>query len=60
MLTLAFWFWLLMFAWLVVGIWWGTTAEPQYRWHVSSWSIVLFLLFLIVGWKLFQGPVHSG
>lgn len=57
-LSLAYW--ILMFIWLLSGIWWGTSAAPETRLHIGTWSLVLFLLFLVIGLRVFGAPIKSG
>lgn len=47
-------FWILMLLWLVFGLW---SAWPNY--HLVGGSVLLFLLLLILGWKVFGQPLHG-
>jgi len=46
-------FWILMLFWLVFGVW---STWPNYK--AAGGNILTFLLFLILGWKAFGGPVQ--
>lgn len=54
-MDLQFWFWLIMAAWFFFGLWrnWGTPEAPYF----VGGHILQFVLFAIVGWRLFGGPV---
>ena len=55
-MTFGLIFWILMLLWLVYGVW-GYWAGPQpYYWH--GHGVLLFILFLLLGWKIFGAPVH--
>ena len=55
-MTLQIWFWLFMALWLFFGIW-RERANPNYPQWVGGLAVE-FILFLIVGWKLFGSPVN--
>ena len=49
-------FWILMLLWLVSGI--------GISWSLKDWKqhapyIVLFLLLMLLGWKVFGPPIHG-
>jgi hypothetical protein len=48
-------FWILMIFWLVFGIFRIYSKD----WWLGGGSLFLFVLFAIIGWKLF-GPVIQG
>lgn len=50
-MTLGFLFWLLMVLWFMFNIWWGFRPNVD-RVHVGG-SFIVFILFFIIGWKLF-------
>jgi len=57
-MTLQFWYWLFMALWLVFGVWsaWpfsASTARPL------GASLLIFILFLILGWQTFGSPIKS-
>lgn len=47
-------FWILMLLWLVLGL---------YRSRADYWaggsSILLFVLLVLLGWRVFSAPLHS-
>ena len=57
-MTLTFMFWFCMFLWLlgILGVWF----RPEARWPVVGSSVVMFILFLLVGLKLFGHPITGG
>jgi len=53
-MTFALCYWILMLIWLVFGLWtsgWNPKA--------SGGNLLLFVLLVLVGWKLFGAPVHG-
>lgn len=53
-------FWVMMLLWLVFGLlWWGWPTGP----HATYWPIgnglFLFILFLLLGWRVFGAPIHG-
>lgn len=52
-------FWLFMILWFISALVWswpGTAQRFPYGGGVSS--VLLFILFLIVGWALFGAPIQ--
>jgi hypothetical protein len=56
-MTLGHAYWILMLIWLVFGVfvhfgyagtWWGVTGN----------TILLFVLFVLLGWQVFGAPLH--
>jgi hypothetical protein len=55
-MTFGLIFWILMLLWLIYGFWgWWGVAHPHY-WY--GHGLLLFILFLLIGWKVFGAPVH--
>ena len=60
-MTLAIWFWLAMALWLIFGLWrekvivTGTAQQP-YIYRVGG-HLLEFVLFVVIGWKVFGSPV---
>lgn len=52
-MTFALAFWILMLLWLVFGPAWQTGNWP----HIGA-SLLLFLLILLLGWRVFGQPLH--
>ncbi len=55
-MTLAILFWILMIIWAVFGFW-GENA-PDNVFARRGRSVLIFVLFAILGWAQFGGPVH--
>ena len=53
-MTLAVAYWVIMLVWLVFGVWssWPLKAA-------ISGNLVLFVLLVIVGWKVFGPPIQG-
>jgi hypothetical protein len=53
-------FWILMLIWFVFGLVWnwpgGGAVGP---WGPIGNTILLFILFLLLGWKIFGAPIHG-
>lgn len=48
-------FWIIMFLWLIYGFWDWRTPGQLPPWGNTLW---LFILFLLLGWRVFGAPVH--
>ena len=57
-LSLAYW--ILMLLWVATGVWWGTTLPAGGRYPVYGWSLLLFLLFIVIGLHDFGAPLRGG
>jgi hypothetical protein len=49
-------FWVLMILWLIFGFAWNSNQAMFGSWGLWGNWLLLFVLFLILGWKVF-GPV---
>jgi hypothetical protein len=58
-MTLSFIYWLLMFLWVLFSLWWGWRSDAAGRPTVAGSGLLLFLLFLILGLKLFGQPIKG-
>jgi hypothetical protein len=58
-MTLSFLYWLLMLLWLLFSGWWGWRTDAAGRSSVWGSGVLLFLLFLILGLKLFGFPIKG-
>ncbi len=49
-------FWILMLFWLFFGSWanWGLGV------HILGPNLLLFVIILVLGWKVFGSPIHGG
>jgi hypothetical protein len=54
---LSLWYWLLMFLSLLSSFYYGYQTPPAGRFSVGGWSLVIWLLFLVIGLRLFGSPV---
>jgi len=52
-MTLEVWYWLLMALWLFYGIW----QDRAIGWPAYGGRLLYFLLFVIIGWRIFGAPV---
>lgn len=48
-------FWIIMLLWLLFRVW---QSWPSPGWPVAG-DLMLFILFLLVGWKVFGAPIHG-
>lgn len=53
-MSFALCYWILMLIWLVFGIW---SSWPNYK--ASGGNVLLFVLLVLLGWKVFGAPLHS-
>jgi hypothetical protein len=58
-MTLGLAFWILMLIWLIFGVVYhgGYVGPPYGLW---GHTLLLFVLFLLLGWKVFGPPLHGG
>jgi hypothetical protein len=57
-MTLGLAFWILMLIWLVGGVYYGWSTATADRFFLGG-NVMLFLLFLLVGWSVFGAPLHG-
>lgn len=59
-MSLGLVFWILMLLWLVLGLYWRwpATGQPRALWPLGG-DLLLFILLLLLGWKVFGAPVHG-
>lgn len=53
-MTFGLCYWILMLVWLVFGLW--------STWPIgkgSTGTLLLFVLLVLLGWKVFGPPIHS-
>lgn len=55
-MSLGLLFWILMLLWLV-GYGYGTFRGPV-AWQVAGPNILLFILLVCLGWKVFGSPIQ--
>lgn len=54
-MSFALAFWILMLLWCLYGLWGWWTPQPHWIWGNA---VFLFILFLLLGWKVFGVPLH--
>lgn len=54
-MTIALCFWILMLVALAFGVLWSNRAD----WRGSGPSILVFLLFLLLGWAVLGAPIRG-
>ena len=62
MMTLGLAYWILMLLWLVLGMWWAwpPAVQPGYHvWFPLGSTLLIFILFLLLGWRVFGPPIHG-
>jgi len=57
-MTLQSWFWLFMAFWLIFGFWRGYKPDGPYQFDVAGGHLLTFILFAILGWKVFGSPLQ--
>lgn len=50
-------FWILMLVWLLFGFYRGPYSGGP--WTVWGNDLLIFVLFLLAGWKIFGAPIHG-
>lgn len=50
-------FWILMLFWLIFGLWADYIPGQPYPFRHGVRSLLLFALFIVLGWQVFGGPV---
>lgn len=50
-------FWILMLLWLVLALW-ISWPPPGGSWYFTGSTLLLFLLFSLLGWQVFGAPVR--
>lgn len=58
-MTIGLIFWILMIIWLVFSVMWHWGGEPWASFGPRGNAILLFVLFLLLGWAVFGTPVRG-
>lgn len=58
-MTLSVAYWILMLLYLLFGGWWVWQTPPEGRPGPAGWSLLLFLILLTLGLKVFGGPLKG-
>lgn len=53
-MTISLAFWVLMLIWLA-GTWWRSPVA----WPASMPDLLLFILLVLLGWRVFGAPIHG-
>lgn len=58
-MSFALLYWILMLFWLVFGLWagWPAPNTPN-GFKPLGGTLLLFVLLVLLGWKVFQAPLH--
>ena len=57
-MTFGLVFWILMLLWFIGGLYWNWPAGGAgVGWPVGH-NLLLFILLLLLGWKVFGPPIH--
>lgn len=54
-MTLSIAFWVLMFIWLLFGVW---RSWPNVQ--TGGGDLILFVLLVLLGWRTFGAPIKGG
>lgn len=54
-MTIALCFWIVMLVWIVFGV----VLPNRSDWRGAGPSLLLFLLFLLLGWQAFGAPIRG-
>jgi hypothetical protein len=57
-MPLNIWFWIIMALWLVLGLWREYIPGQPYPMWRGVGTIIEFILFALIGWKLFGSPIQ--
>lgn len=52
-------FWMLMILWFIFGLWWNWPRAPESTLRPLAVHLLSFVLFFIVGWRLFGFVVQG-
>lgn len=58
-MTLGLIFWIIMLLWFLGALYWNWPGNPQGPYWQTGNTLLLFILFLLLGWKVFGAPVHG-
>lgn len=53
-MSLGLAFWIIMLIWLFFSVWW---YWPNHA--VVGGNVMLFFLFMLLGWHVFGAPIHG-
>ena len=59
-MTLSFVYWFLLLLSLLTTWWWGSSYDPVNRSRFGGWGLIMFLLLLVIGLRIFGWPIRGG
>ena len=57
-MALNVWFWIIMLLWLLLSLWRDYVPGQPYPFWRGGGTLLAFILFAILGWKVFGSPVQ--
>lgn len=57
-MSLGLIFWIIMLLWLLGALYWNWPGNAPPTYWLFGNSMLLFILFLLVGWQIFGAPIH--
>lgn len=51
-------YWIIILLWLIFGLWQSWPTPGTKPWTMGG-NIVLFILLVLLGWRVFGPPIHS-
>ena len=58
-MPLGLMFWIIMFLWLILGFWLYWPGRPTQPYGAVGNTLMLFILFLLLGWRVFGAPLQG-
>lgn len=58
-MTIGLMFWILMVLWFVFGLASSWPGGPLYSYGPIGNTVLLFVLFMLLGWHAFGPPIHG-
>lgn len=58
-MTISFIYWFLMLVWVLFSGWWGYRTDAAGRYPVWGSGLLIFLLFLLIGLRIFGDPIKG-
>lgn len=56
-MSFALAFWILMLVWLIFGFYTRDNSNPRLTFGGNA--LIIFILLVLLGWKVFHAPLHS-
>ena len=57
-MALNVWFWIIMLLWLLLSLWRDYVPGQPYPFWRGGGTLLAFIMFAILGWKVFGSPVQ--